>query len=110
MGKESVKFEMICTGGPFGDACSSYDVRIDGRCTVGEFVESVLKEKPGEWGTFDIVRDLKYLNSVDVCEYERGEVKKDFKKAESRGLEVKEIKAHGGWTLMEYYIKAKAEK
>ncbi|WP_350336599.1 hypothetical protein QMP28_07225 [[Clostridium] symbiosum] len=55
-----MKFEMICTGGPFGDSCCNYDVRIEGNCTVREFIESVLKEKPGEWGTFEIVKDMKY--------------------------------------------------
>lgn len=39
-----MKFEMICTGGPFGDSCCNYDVRIEGNCTVREFIESVLKE------------------------------------------------------------------
>lgn len=42
-------FKMICTGGPFGDCCCSYDVALDKEYTVEEFQQEVLKEKPEEW-------------------------------------------------------------
>ena len=104
-----MKFEMICTGGPFGDSCCIYDVRIEGKCTVREFVESVLKEKPGEWGTFEIVKDMKYISQsrVDDCEYKKGEITRNFRKAETAEKEIEEIKANGGWSLMTYFIKTK---
>ena len=102
-----MKFEMICTGGPFGDSCCSYDVRIEGKCTVREFVESVLKEKPGEWGTFEIVKDIKYISRVDDCEYKKGEITRNFRRAENAEKEIEEIKANGGWSMMNYFIKTK---
>ena len=85
-----MKFEMICTGGPFGDSCCNYDVRIEGNCTVREFIESVLKEKPGEWGTFEIVKDMKYTlqSMTDDCEYKKGEITRNFKRKETEEKEI----------------------
>lgn len=106
-----MKFKMICTGGPFGDCTCNYDVKLEGKCTVREFVKSVLKEKPGEWGSFEMVEDLKrpFLTQIDACKYKYGEITERFEKRENEGLEVGEIKANGGWTEMTYYIKAKQE-
>ena len=84
---EKLKFRMICTGGPNGDCSYNYDVEIQGKCTVGRFVESVLEEMPGEWGEFEIVTNLKYpyQNKVDGCEYSKGKIKKNFRKKRDRG-------------------------
>ena len=51
------RMKMICTGGPYGDASSSYVVKLDKEYTVQEFVKMVLDEKPGEWGNFEITTD-----------------------------------------------------
>ena len=52
------RMKMICTGGPYGDASSSYVVKLDKEYTVQEFVKMVLDEKPGEWGNFEITTDF----------------------------------------------------
>ena len=72
-------------------------------------LESVLKEKPGEWGTFEIVKDMKYTlqSMTDDCEYKKGEITRNFKRKETEEKEIEEIKANGGWSLMTYYIKTK---
>ena len=44
------KIDMICTGGPFGDCCSTYKVVLHHEYTAKEYVEEILKTKPGEWG------------------------------------------------------------
>ena len=77
--------------------------------SVREFIESVLKEKPGEWGTFEIVKDMKYTlqSMTDDCEYKKGEITRNFKRKETEEKEIEEIKANGGWSLMTYYIKTK---
>lgn len=54
------RMKMICTGGPYGDASSSYAVKLDKEYTVQEFVKMVLDEKPGEWGNFEITTDFRY--------------------------------------------------
>lgn len=101
-------FGMKCTGGPYGDSCSSYDIIFDREYTVKEFIEEVLKEKPGEWGEFTIEKDLKhtYTSSLDNCEYKYGKITKGFKKTESESMRIEEVKANGGWSLMNYFIKA----
>lgn len=68
------RMKMICTGGPYGDASSSYVVKLDKEYTVQEFVKMVLDEKPGEWGNFEITTDFHYTytNRKDICEYKRG--------------------------------------
>lgn len=40
--------KMICTGGPFGDCCCSYDIVLDHEYTIKEFAEEILREKPEE--------------------------------------------------------------
>lgn len=63
------RMKMICTGGPYGDASSSYVVKLDKEYTVQEFVKMVLDEKPGEWGNFEITTDFRYTytNRKDIC-------------------------------------------
>ena len=101
--------KMICTGGPYGDSMCSYDVQLDREYTVKEFMEAVLKEKPKEWGELVVTTDFKYMYSKqqDTCEYTHGEIKKHFKKAETAGQTIAEVKAHGGWSSMNYFIKCK---
>lgn len=100
-------FKMICTGGPFGDCCCSYDVALDKEYTVEEFQQEVLKEKPEEWGEFSIVTDFKHRLSLDNCEYKSGKITKGFKNPDQKKARIKEIKARGGWTAMDYFIKLK---
>lgn len=100
-------FRMKHTGGPYGDACSSYDVMLDHEYTVQEFVEEVLKEKQDEWGNFTITTDFHYTytNQKDSCQYKYGKITDDFKNAETKSQIISEVKAHGGWTAMDYFIK-----
>ncbi|MBP3610337.1 MAG: hypothetical protein J6J42_08390 [Lachnospiraceae bacterium] len=100
-------FRIKHTGGPYGDCCSSYDVILDHEYTVQEFVEEVLKEKPEEWGAFEVATDLKYsyTSRLDNCQYKYGKITEEFKKPESATMKIKEIKAHGGWTRMDYFVK-----
>ena len=107
---EKLKFRMICTGGPNGDCSYNYDVEIQGKCTVGQFVKSVLEEMPGEWGEFEIVTNLKYQyqNKMDGCEYSKGKIKKNFRNKGTEGLEVEKVAAHGGWSLTNFLVKVKA--
>jgi hypothetical protein len=95
---------MLCTGGPYGDACSSYAVILGHKYTVKEFIEEVLREKPGEWGDFIISNDLKRIHILDKCEYKYGRITENFKQGKSEEIKIKEIKAHGGWTAMDYFI------
>lgn len=99
--------EMICTGGPFGDCCCNYNALLNHEYTVREFVEEVLKEKPDEWGSFVVTTDLKHIynGSRGRCEYNKGNITKGFERAEIAEMKIKEVKANGGWSLMQYFIK-----
>lgn len=101
------RMKMICTGGPYGDASSSYVVQLDKEYTVQEFVKMVLDEKPGEWGNFEITTDFHYTytNRKDICEYKRGKIIADFREEKTKTMVVSEVIAHGGWTNMNYFIK-----
>ena len=101
--------KMIRTGGPYGDACSSYDVKLDHEYTVEEFTEEVLREKPEEWGSFTITTDFHYIftNQTDESKYKYGKITEHFKKKDSTAMVIAEVKAHGGYTAMDYYIKCK---
>ena len=90
--------KMVCTGGPYGDACSSYDVELDRTCTVQEFIEMVLKEKQNEWGNFTITTDFQYIykNQKDNCEYKHGKITDGFKKQKVY------IKSYSAWRLDKY--------
>lgn len=99
--------KMVCTGGPYGDACSSYDVKLDKAYTVQEFIEKVLKEKTDEWGNFTITTDFQYIykNQKDNCKYKHGKITDGFKKPETTKKFISKVIAHGGWTNMDYFIK-----
>lgn len=97
-------FDMICTGGPYGDCCCNYAVQFDRDYTVGEFVKEVLKEKPGEWGSFEIAATSGRRGNVNTCEYKHGKVTKGFS-GDVKGMKIKEVTANGGWSLMHYYLK-----
>ena len=100
---------MICTGGPYGDCMRSFDVILEHEYTVKEFVEEVIKEKPQEWGEVVITTDFKYIYSEkeDSCTYKYGEIKENFKGKKTESRTIVEMKASGGWTTMNYYIKCK---
>lgn len=60
-------------------------------------------------GTFEIVKDMQYTcqSGVDDCEYKKGEITKNFRRAETAEKEIEEIRANGGWSMMNYFIKTK---
>lgn len=103
--QKDITMEMIHTGGPYGDSCSSYDVQLNKACTVQEFVDMVLKERPNEWGEFIIITNFYYKSQKDYCKYEYGKITNDFKNSETKSQIISKVKAHGGWTAMDYIIK-----
>lgn len=100
-------FDMICTGGPYGDCTCAYRLELKREYTIKEFVEEIVKKKPGEWGTIYHCKDLKevYGAQLDTCDYSHGEITNHFSLIATGQQKIKEVIAHGGWTAMNYYIK-----
>lgn len=100
-------FDMICTGGPYGDCTCAYRLELKREYTIKEFVEEIVKKKPGEWGTIYHCKDLKkvYGTQLDTCDYSHGEITNYFSLIATGQQKIKEVIAHGGWTAMDYYIK-----
>ena len=89
-----MKFE--CTGGPYGDCCSSYKVT-EFPTTVGELFDYILKNEKNEWGSIYIGQWKK------VAEYSHGSIVKPLPD-EYKDLFISSLGAHGGWTRMDYII------
>lgn len=100
-------FDMICTGGPYGDCTCAYRLKLKREYTIKEFTEEIVKKKPGEWGTIYHCKDLKKVHGtqLDTCDYSHGEITNHFSLIATGKQKIKEVIAHGGWTAMDYYIK-----
>lgn len=95
------RFYRLCTGGPFGDETSSYDVILpEGEdITVQEFIEQILVDEPNEWGAIyngmrEVIADYKYGEATFRDGYDK------YKNAK-----IANVTAHGGWSTMDYYIR-----
>jgi hypothetical protein len=88
------------TGGPYGDATSSYDVSVPKGMTLEEFIKAVIDENPEEWGDIQLG-----WNGPILIEYNRGNLFNPSKElSENLHKEVVEVKASGGWSLMSYHL------
>lgn len=93
--------ELKCTGGPYGDACSHYSVILRKRYTIKEFIAEVLQSYPKDWGTF---YGGPSWASPKICEYKYGSIYGEISPVNLNAV-ILSVEAHGGWSLMDYYIK-----
>lgn len=97
------KIVLMHTGGPYGDACSSYTFTIPNKMTLRKFVELIVNENPKEWG--DIEDNWK---NKTYAEYRWGEIKYFVDNPDKIIIDTKGY-AHGGWTAMNYYVRGEEE-
>lgn len=102
--------KFIQTHATGSDCTAPYDVILDKPYTVGEFINEVLTTRPNEWGEF-IVRHKgsDYFGTMARAEYRYGEMKnrhgiKTEIPEEFALLPIKEVKAAGGWSAMDYNL------
>ena len=102
--------KFIQTHAAGGDETAPYDVILDKPYTVGEFINEVLTTRSNEWGEF-IVRhkDSGFLDRMASAGYRYGEMKnrngeKTEIPEEFASLPIKEVKAAGGWSAMDYNL------
>lgn len=81
----------------YGDCTSSYGINLDKEYTVGEFIDTIFKERSDEWGSIDIVNH--YARS-----YNKGKFSYNGFEEDMLNKKIKKVTAHGGWTYMEYNI------
>ena len=100
------RFQRICTGGPFGDETSSYDIILpkDENITVQEFIEQILVDEPNEWGSISCGR------RCIIADYKRGEATFRDGYDKYKNKKVVSATAHGGWSMMDYDIVIYKEK
>lgn len=101
-------FKLIQVTETGGDCTCSYKVELDREYTVGDFIKEVLSERSKEWGSIGIYNDSSYRGRVlgdPKCDYKYGELVTKALDESYLKQKVVEVKAHGGWSLMNYMIK-----
>ena len=97
----SNKLQMICTGGPYGDCTSSYKFTMPKQMTLKEFAEMIADGK--EWGA------IRTTNRVVLVDYNRNKEIKYRDNADPNAILKLEGTAHGGWSLMDYFVEIDRE-
>jgi len=95
-------FRLSQVGPVAADSTATYEVILDKEYTVRTFIKEVRKRK-GDWGYVGIEKE----NSVfgdPVCEYRYGKLLSIMKK-EVLNKPVISVKANGGYTRMDYWLK-----
>ena len=86
-----------------GDCTCGYHVFLDKKYTVGEFIETVLRERPGEWGYIGIKKKKSTFGDPH-CEYSHGRLTTDSLPEDVLNKVVKNVTSSGGWSRMDYLI------
>ena len=95
--------ELICVDGPFGDGMYSYDVVINKKdATVSDLINYVVNKK-GDWGYIGI-EGITDVSDFNAFEYRWGEIVNDGIPEQLKDKPIRLIKAHGGWSCMDYRI------
>lgn len=98
-GVKMKKFELIHTGGPYGDETSTYDGHLNMPLTVNDFVITVLNNYKDEWGIITIGPHLAHI------EYRYGQITDTSHNIDKYlNKKIKSFNARGGWTLMDYAL------
>ena len=88
-----------------GDCTRSYNVILDRTYTVNEFISMILSEKKDEWGCISIDRPFtSWSFQYPNCKYECGKLTTKPFPYDILAKTIKEVKASGGWTRMDYTI------
>lgn len=84
------------------DCTAPYDVIMDKPYTVGEFINEVLTTRTNEWGEFVVKhKGCSYFDRMANTEYRYGK-KESAMPEDIASLPIKEVKASGGWSNMDY--------
>ena len=102
--------DILVTYGPeAGDCTRVYNIRLNRQdITVQEFIDFILKEAQGEWGTID-VRDVDKLtpDKKYTVEYSHGEIKSQVGDPDWLSATITKIHGHGGWSNSDFMLTVK---
>lgn len=96
-----MSFKLKQTHAEGGDCTAPYDVILDKSYTVAEFVAEILKCNPKEWGIISIATPKGYIEINYYC----GKIEELLPEVIGN-TSVLQVKASGGWSRMDYSIKA----
>lgn len=87
------------SGPSFGDATAPYNVILkDENVLVGNFIQEVLEQRPDDWGYIHIRKER-------VIAYKKGKIIYQSSLLDMfHHLRIKNVKAYGDWSRMDYYI------
>ena len=85
------------------DCTASYTVTVNPGTTVKDFIRTILKEYPNEWGYIGIDSgrpECRYVFGDPKCEYSHGKIISDI----GTDGTIKSVSATGGWSRMDYLL------
>lgn len=95
------KFSLIHTGGPYGDATSTYDGHLNQPLTVREFIDAVFEQYPDEWGGIRIWNSA-YTSYLEYSRKHITYISSQFN--DYLNKKIKSFSASGGWYRMDYTL------
>lgn len=103
--KQKIRFNI--TGGPYGDSTCHYDVAYPKGTKVMDIIAFALTQD--EWGYVrvkkgGVTHELEYARGM--IDNKQGRIVSDNIPEEIKNLNVKKLESHGGWSRMDYLIKA----
>ena len=99
---EDLELIYIYKGGPYGDCMAAYEVQFNRQCSLGEFVDAILKRKE-EWGGI-MIGSTTDIRPLPKLKYRRGEiVSSEFSEKDLR-MPIKSVEASYGWTCGDYWV------
>lgn len=85
------------------DCTCGYDIQLDKKYTVKEFIKTVLQEKSNEWGHIGIYNIDSWFGNPRL-EYNRGKLKTEEELEDFADKQIIKVSASGGWSRMDYII------
>lgn len=99
-----LEFKFTQIGKTSGDETTPYMVSLNKECSVGEFIDSVLKRN--EWGYIGI-KNHRHIFGSPNCKYRRDKIVNTEFTEKYLYRKVATVSASGGWSRMDYILTLK---